>query len=40
MSHRRSFVVGIMLSAIATGCGDASRTGAPPPPPLPRESPP
>ena len=34
MSHRRAFVVGVMLGAIATGCGDGSRTGAPPPPPV------
>jgi membrane fusion protein (multidrug efflux system) len=34
MSHRRSFVLGIMLGAIATGCGDASRAVAPPPPPV------
>lgn len=34
MSHRRSFVVEVMLCAIATGCGDASRAGAPPPPPV------
>lgn len=34
MSHRRAFVVGVMLGAIVTGCGDASRTVAPPPPPL------
>jgi membrane fusion protein (multidrug efflux system) len=33
MSHRRPFVVGVMLGAIATGCGDGSRAGAPPPPP-------
>jgi membrane fusion protein (multidrug efflux system) len=32
MSHRRSFVVGVMLGAIVTGCGDASRGAAPPPP--------
>jgi membrane fusion protein (multidrug efflux system) len=34
MSHRRSFVMGIMLGAIVTGCGDGSRAGAPPPPPV------
>ena len=34
MSHRRSFVVGVMLGAIATGCGDASRAVGPPPPPV------
>jgi membrane fusion protein, multidrug efflux system len=34
MSHRRSFLVGLMLGAIVTGCGDGSRTGAPPPPPV------
>jgi membrane fusion protein (multidrug efflux system) len=34
MSHRRSFVVGVVLGAIATGCGDASRAVAPPPPPV------
>lgn len=33
MSHRRSFVVGVMLCAIVTGCGDAPRAGAPPLPP-------
>lgn len=34
MSHRRSLVMGIMLGAVVTGCGDGSRAGAPPPPPL------
>jgi RND family efflux transporter MFP subunit len=34
MSHRRSFLMGVMLGAIVTGCGDASRVGAPPPPPV------
>jgi membrane fusion protein (multidrug efflux system) len=34
MSHRRSFVVAVMLGAIVTGCGDGSRAGAPPPPPV------
>ncbi len=34
MSHRRSFVVGIMLGAIATGCGGEPRTAGPPPPPV------
>jgi membrane fusion protein (multidrug efflux system) len=34
MSHRRPFLVAIMLSAIVTGCGDASRAGGPPPPPV------
>jgi membrane fusion protein (multidrug efflux system) len=34
MSHRRSFVMGVMLGAILTGCGDGSRAGAPPPPPV------
>ena len=34
MNDRRSFVVGVMLGAIVTGCGDASRAAAPPPPPV------
>ena len=34
MSHRRSFLVGLVLGAIVTGCGDGSRAGAPPPPPV------
>jgi membrane fusion protein (multidrug efflux system) len=34
MSHRRSFVVAVMLGALVTGCGDGSRAGAPPPPPV------
>jgi membrane fusion protein, multidrug efflux system len=34
MSHRRSFLVAVMLGGIVTGCGDGSRAGAPPPPPV------
>ncbi len=34
MSHRRPFLMGVMLGAIVTGCGDAPRAGAPPPPPV------
>jgi RND family efflux transporter MFP subunit len=34
MSQRRSFLVGLMLGAIVTGCGDGTRVGAPPPPPV------
>jgi membrane fusion protein (multidrug efflux system) len=34
MSHRQSFLVGVMLGAIVTGCGDGLRGGAPPPPPV------
>jgi len=34
MSDRRSFLVAVMLGAIVSGCGDASRAAAPPPPPL------
>jgi membrane fusion protein (multidrug efflux system) len=34
MSHRRSFLVAAMLGGIVTGCGDGSRAGAPPPPPV------
>ena len=34
MGDRRSFLVAVMLGAIVTGCGDASRAAAPPPPPL------
>ena len=34
MSHRRSFVMGVMLGAMVTGCGDASRAGGPLPAPV------
>jgi membrane fusion protein, multidrug efflux system len=34
MSHRRSCLVAVMLGGIVTGCGDGSRAGAPPPPPV------
>jgi RND family efflux transporter MFP subunit len=34
MTDRRSFLVAVMLGAMVTGCGDASRAAAPPPPPL------
>jgi membrane fusion protein (multidrug efflux system) len=34
MNHCRSFLVAAVLSAMVTGCGDASRAGAPPPPPV------
>ena len=34
MSHRRSLVMGVMLGAMVTGCGDASRAGAPLPAPV------
>jgi membrane fusion protein (multidrug efflux system) len=34
MRDRRWFLVAVMLGAIVTGCGDASRAAAPPPPPL------
>jgi membrane fusion protein (multidrug efflux system) len=34
MNHRRSFLVGLMLGTTVTGCGDGSRAGAPPAPPV------
>jgi membrane fusion protein (multidrug efflux system) len=34
MTDRRSFIVAVVLGAIVTGCGDGSRAGAPPPPPV------
>jgi membrane fusion protein, multidrug efflux system len=34
MTHYRSMAAGVMLSALVTGCGDSSRAGAPPPPPM------
>jgi membrane fusion protein (multidrug efflux system) len=33
MTHRRSLLIGVVLGAIVSGCGDASRAAAPPPPP-------
>jgi membrane fusion protein (multidrug efflux system) len=33
MTHRRSLLMSVVLSAIVSGCGDASRAAAPPPPP-------
>jgi RND family efflux transporter MFP subunit len=34
MTDRRSFLVAMMLGALVTGCGDASRAAGPPPPPI------
>jgi RND family efflux transporter MFP subunit len=34
MTHRRLFLVAVMLGAIVAGCGDGSRAGTPPPPPV------
>jgi membrane fusion protein, multidrug efflux system len=33
MTDRRTFLAGVMLALLVTGCRDASRAGAPPPPP-------
>jgi multidrug efflux pump subunit AcrA (membrane-fusion protein) len=33
MTHRRSFVAGVVLGGFLAGCGNASRAAAPPPPP-------
>jgi len=39
MTDRRSFLVGVVLGAVVTGCGDGSRGAAPPPPPIVKAEP-
>jgi membrane fusion protein (multidrug efflux system) len=39
MNDHRSLLVAVVLGAVVTGCGDASRTASPPPPPMVKAEP-